>query len=421
MKQIVINSIRALIPYILIAMVCGLIFGHFFIFLFLTILVFIFTQLIQLHYLQKWCADQSVVVPSVGLNRIWKNIYFLIETKLYDKNRTPELTVDELKNTVQGDYGLVLLKAHRIEWFNEQAATLLKLDADRDVNTDISHLLRTPNFLDALEDKRYGQEIMLDDRQPPIAVCLLPYGVRHLCLLVRDISLYMRMMHTNRELMANLTHELRSPLTVIQGYLEILKDTNKKTKDKNFKNILANMQTQVVRMKVLVDDTLNIAYLENTELKAYDQSYVDVPAMLESILEISKIDAPPSLFNTQIETFNLYGKASELHSMFHNLIDNAKSHSQSDDIKIVWRKDDSGAYFEVIDKGIGIETDHLPKLSKRFYRVDKARSITQSNAGLGLSIVKHVLNRHQATLEIESEVGKGSTFRCCFPLSRIKA
>ena len=304
---------------------------------------------------------------------------------------------------------------------NAQAATLLKLDADRDADADISHLLRTPNFLDALEDKRYGQEIVLDDRQPPIAVCLLPYGVQHLCLLVRDISLYMRMMHANQELMANLTHELRSPLTVIQGYLEILKDSNNKTKDKNFKNILANMQTQVVRMKVLVDDTLNIAYLENTELKARDQSYVDVPAMLESILEISKIDAPPGLFNTRIETFNLYGKASELHSMFHNLIDNAQSHSQSEDIKVVWRKDDSGAYFEVTDKGIGIEADHLPKLSKRFYRVDKARSITQSNAGLGLSIVKHVLNRHQATLEIESEVGKGSTFRCCFPLSRIKA
>ena len=403
----------------MIAVVCGFIFGYFSIFLLFALLAFVFTQLLQLYHFQKWCLDQSIIAPSAGLNRIWKNIYASLETRLTHKDKTSELNVAELQNIKRGDYGLILLEDNRIKWINEQTSALLQLSLHRDIETDISHSLRSPGFIDALDKKCYGQEIILEDRQPPVAVFLLPYGTRYLCVLLRDISSFIEIKNTNRELIGNVAHELCSPLTVINGYLEILKEKNEETKGEALEKILDKMQKQVERMKVLADDTLNIVYLENTKLTNQDQSDVDVPEVLESVLEALKIDANQCRFDTQIEAFKLHGCASELYSVFYNLIDNAKSHSQSDDIKIIWQRDDQGAYFEVTDKGIGIAAYHLPKLSKRFYRVDSARPVSKGNTGLGLSIVKHVLDRHQATLEIESEVGKGSTFRCRFPLSRI--
>ena len=419
MKRFIQNSILAIIPYIVLAIFLGIVFGYFLVFLLLAILAFILTQLLQLYYLQKWCSDQSIIAPSAGLNRMWKNVYTSLETRLSDKNALPELDVSALQNTERGDYGLVLLEDNRIKWMNQRASALLQLSINRDITTDISHSLRSPGFIDALDKKCYGQEIILQDRQPPIAVCLLPYGVRYLCMLVRDISHFIEIKNTNRELIANVAHELCSPLTVINGYLEILKGKSNEAKDEALQKILDNMQGQVERLKILADDTLNVVYLETTELKEQDQTSVDVPKILESILDSLMIGTEQIHFDTQIEAFKLRGCAPELYSVFHNLINNAKEHSQSENIKIIWRRDDQGAYFEVTDKGIGIEAYHLPRLSKRFYRVDSARSGSKGNIGLGLSIVKHVLDRHQATLEIESEVGKGSAFRCRFPVSRV--
>ena len=406
-------------PYTAAAILCGLVFGHFLVFFLLALLAFIFTQLMQLYHFQKWCADQSSPIPSAGLNRIWKNIYFILETHIYNKPEVAESAENKLQAIAESDYGFVLLKDNRIEWFNEQAGALLKLDINRDSGSDISHSLRLPNFLDALNKKHYGQEIILENRQPPIAVCLIPYGEQHLCMLLRDLSRFMALKNTNQELLDNVAHELRSPLTVIHGYLEILEDINQKTKNEDLKKILDNMQIQVTRLKTLVDNTLTLTSLENTELDEHHQSRVDVPAMLQSILEMPKMNTAGQRFDTQIDAFHIHGSASELHSVFYNLIDNAMCHSQSEEIKIAWYKNDQGAYFEVTDKGIGIEAFHLSKLSKRFYRVNQARSGSEGNTGLGLAIVKHVLNRHQATLEIESEPGKGSTFRCCFPLARV--
>ena len=417
MKRFIQNSLLILAPYLSVAVICGFVFENFLIPILLMLLAFIVTQLFQLYHFQKWCLDRSVIVSSVGLNRIWKNIYASLEKRLDDEPKPPAFPIDELQNLVQGDYGMVLLENKQIVWFNEQAGELLKL-VHQDI--DISHALRFPSFLDALNEKHYGQEIILEDRQPPIAICLLPYGTRYLCMLVRDFSRFMEIKNTNRELIGNVAHELRSPLTVIHGYLEILKEKNEETKNDELKKILDNMQTQVDRMKILADDTLNLVYLEHTELRDQDQSYIDVPAILESILESLKLGAEQYRFDTQIELFKLYGNGSELHSVFYNLIDNAMCHSQSNEIKVVWQQDNQAAYFEVSDKGIGIDAYHLPKLSKRFYRVDQARSGVKENTGLGLSIVKHVLDRHQATLEIESEVAKGSTFRCRFPVSRIE-
>lgn len=389
------------------------------IFILLALSAFTATQLIQLYYFQKWCANQSTPIPSTGLNRLWKNIYSFLETRLSGEHQISESPVNELRDIRQGDYGLVLLKEHKILWFNKSAAELLTLDSERDIGTDINYSLRVPYFMDALNEKRYGCDLVLENRQPPIAVCLLPYRAAHICMLVRDHSRFVEIKNTNRELIGNVAHELRSPLTVISGYLEILEDADGKTKDRDYRKILDNMQVQVARMRALTEDTLNLAYLENTKLEDHDQSYVNVPTILKTILESPKLNNRQCRIDTRIEDLRLWGSATELYSVFHNLIDNAICHSQCERIEVVWRRDDDGAYFEVIDKGIGIEAHHLPKLSQRFYRVDQARSGSKGNAGLGLSIVKHVLDRHQAILEIESEIGKGSVFRCRFPSTRI--
>jgi two-component system phosphate regulon sensor histidine kinase PhoR len=120
-------------------------------------------------------------------------------------------------------------------------------------------------------------------------------------------------------------------------------------------------------------------------------------------------------------SLKLLGSREELHSAFSNLINNAVRYTPAGGkIRLSWRPTDDGAEFAVTDTGEGIAPEHIPHLTERFYRVDTARSRASGGTGLGLSIVKHVLLRHEAKLEIESEVGQGSTFRCVFPAQRVE-
>ncbi|KPJ68007.1 MAG: ATPase [Coxiella sp. DG_40] len=221
-----------------------------------------------------------------------------------------------------------------------------------------------------------------------------------------------------RDFVANVSHELRTPLTVIHGYLETLLE-QEYDDAKPWQKIFTQMYQQTTRMENIIEDLLLLSRLESEE-KGQDQKKVIIAQMLRSIYEEAQVLSGESNhhFHLNID-FHLaiYGNKEELRSMISNIIYNAVKYTPANGhIYIDWHRDKNKAYLSIQDTGIGIAQKHIPRLTERFYRVDKARSRASGGTGLGLAIVKHVLLRHNAQLKIASELGKGSTFTCVFPL-----
>lgn len=225
-----------------------------------------------------------------------------------------------------------------------------------------------------------------------------------------------------RDFIANVSHELRTPLTVIGGFLETLTDADESHPDpKTRKWALTLMTDQTKRMQHLVEDLLTLSRLEDTENLVREET-VDVPQMLRGLYdEAQSLSAGRHLVILSLDTdAKLLGSADELRSAFSNLISNAVRYTpDSGVITLSWIIRNGQGVFSVQDSGIGIEPEHIPRLTERFYRVDRGRSRESGGTGLGLAIVKHVLTCHQANLDIASEPGKGSCFSAWFPAARL--
>lgn len=221
-----------------------------------------------------------------------------------------------------------------------------------------------------------------------------------------------------RDFVANVSHELRTPLTVIQGYLEVLLDND--TSSNNLK-IYQQMHEHSLRMGNLIEDLLLLSRLETNKLDQEDEELIDIKSMLETIQRDAHKIAEGSRNITLIaDDTKLQGNRKEVKSLLTNLIINAVNYTHNDgDITIKWQKNEDKAIFEVIDNGIGIAKENIPRITERFFRANKARSRSDGGTGLGLAIVKHVALRHQAILSIESELGNGSRFSCEFPVERV--
>jgi len=221
-----------------------------------------------------------------------------------------------------------------------------------------------------------------------------------------------------RDFVANVSHELRTPLTVIHGYLETLLE-QEHNDTKPWQKIFTQMYQQTTRMEGIIEDLLLLSHLENEE-KGQDQKKVVIAPILESVCDEAKVLSGElnHHFHLNIDShLTICGNEEELRSMISNIIYNAVKYTLANGhIYLDWYRDKSKAYLSVRDTGIGIAKKHIPRLTERFYRVDKARSRASGGTGLGLAIVKHVLLRHDAQLKIASELGKGSTFTCVFPL-----
>src|SRR3990170_1215124 len=224
-----------------------------------------------------------------------------------------------------------------------------------------------------------------------------------------------------RTFVANVSHELRTPLTVLAGYVETLRDM-KALGPGDLKRHLATMSEQATRMQRLVDDLLTLSKLETAPPHRHDDA-VDVAALLAGLKEQAELLSGENRHALTLESdgsLKLLGNREELTSAFSNLINNAVRYTPAGgSIRLSWHAAEDGAEFAVTDTGEGIAPEHFPHLTERFYRVDTARSRASGGTGLGLSIVKHVLLRHDAQLQIESELGRGSTFTCEFPLTHV--
>ncbi len=313
--------------------------------------------------------------------------------------------------------------SQRVQWFNEAASHLLGLQYPADIDAPIGDRLQPLPIAHWLASGRHA-EPLLDAPSPldpdlRLSLKLIPYS-EHLWLLVaRDVSKLMRLEQVRRDFVANVSHELRTPLTVVHGYLDMLDPAEQP----DWAPILAEMRLQSQRMTQLVEDLLTLSRLEAQEAVA-DES-VPMASLLSTLRREAEAlgQGRHTVTVEDAAQVDLWGSIKELHSAFSNLVSNAVRYTPAGGrIAIRFaRGDDGGATLSVRDTGYGIPASHLPRITERFYRVSTSRSRELGGTGLGLAIVKHVLQLHQARLDIESEVGRGSTFSCHFPRDRVHA
>jgi len=314
--------------------------------------------------------------------------------------------------------GVVMLDGEsHIEWCNNAAAAQLGLDPRADVGQAIANLLRAPAFVDYLAARDQAGAVRMQIGDAVFALQLVPYGESQKLLLSRDVTQAERLETMRRDFVANVSHELRTPLTVLVGFLETVREL--KLDPQRTRDYLGMMQEQGARMQRIIEDLLTLSMLESAPPPAADR--VAIRPLLERVradaLALSagrhriKLHGSPAV--------DLLGSEGELASAFGNLVSNAIRYTPQDgEVRLVWLELADGASFSVEDSGIGIASEHLPRLTERFYRVDRSRSRETGGTGLGLAIVKHAVARHQAHLEVESKPGQGSRFTIRFPAKR---
>jgi len=318
---------------------------------------------------------------------------------------------------------VILDKCRCIEWANPMAAELMNVHWPQDDGKPLTELFPQAPLKEFIAADEYVRPLELapeHNRAVMLSVRITPFGERKRQRLVlgRDITEVFHLNLIRRDFVADASHELRTPLTVISGFLENLMDSL--LTPEQHRQPLHLMTSQAERMRSIVEDLLTLSRLEMEDPAPQPES-VDVPEVLQLTLDEAGLldQGGHELIMDIAQDLLLKGNRDELRSAFSNLALNAVKHTPAASrIRITWREDEGGPLFAVEDNGEGIAQEHIPRLTERFYRIDKARSRTSGGTGLGLAIVKHVLNRHEARLTIESEPGQGSTFTCRFPTDR---
>ena len=314
--------------------------------------------------------------------------------------------------------GVVILDAeNRIEWCNRTAQAHLHIDGVRDVGQPIADLVRDPEFIDYLGAGEQAAAVRVERGDASIVLLTISFGRSQKLLLSRDTTQAERVETMRRDFVANVSHELRTPLTVLVGFLETVRDLP--LDPRRVRDYVAMMDEQARRMQRIIDDLLALSTLESAPPPPEDR--VRVAPLLEQL----RRDAEALSAGRHEIVFlgnpgkDLLGSEAELASAFGNLVSNAVRYTPpGGKVRIVWRDAEDGAALSVEDTGVGIPAEHIPRLTERFYRVDRSRSRETGGTGLGLAIVKHAAMRHQATLEIDSQPGAGSRFTVRFPPQR---
>jgi len=383
-------------------------------------------HLFNLFRVDWWARHRSLADPP-DLGGAWGDVITQIirlhRRKRFHKQRFIQLLRQIERSTAALPDGVVVLNPeHEIVWFNRMAAQMLGLRRPADMGLRIDNLVRQPALGHYLTAGDYANPVVIRHARNEavfLSMQLVPYGEGQRMLLVRDVSRQMRLEAMRKDFVANASHELRSPLTVICGYLETL--SQDPALDAELAGPIAEMRRQAGRMTTIVRDLLELSRLEMSDEEVRGEP-IDVAGLLATLRK-DALARPEHPRDVRVETTGdaaLVGNPTEIHSAFFNLLDNAVKYTPADGRVVMrWWVDEEGGHFMVSDTGIGIEPEHIPRLTERFYRVDEGRSRSRGGSGLGLAIVKHVLQRHGAELAIASSPGRGSEFVCHFPPRRI--
>jgi len=345
--------------------------------------------------------------------------------------------LDNIRSALQASpNGVIILDEQQcIEWCNQTAYKHFGLDSRRDLSQRLTNLLRVPSLVKTLDERDFSEAILMESPLSTashplrLEVRLFSYGQGHLLMLSRDITAIEQAEAMRRDFVANVSHEICTPLTVLSGFVETLQ--NIEVSEEERKNYLGLMAKQAARMENLVADLLTLSRLEGSEPPDAKQwtdgralfAHIEADARaLSARLSGQSTPAHQLVFTGMDMGCEIAGSANELQSALFNLVNNAIRYTPpGGEVVVSWLiRPDGSAHFCVRDTGPGIASYHIPRLTERFYRVDPARSSASGGTGLGLSIVKHILKRHEATLTIESVVGRGSSFTASFPAHRVR-
>lgn len=357
--------------------------------------------------------------------------------------RAQSRTIEDRENRLQdflsalqaSPNGVMLLdKQSRIEWCNQTAAVHFGLDAQRDLLQNMVNLVRDPDFAAYLAARAFDHELLMAGRESTatrpvrLSVQLYHYGGGRLLLLSRDVTAVEQAEAMRRDFVANVSHEIRTPLTVLAGFVETLQTLELAPQERD--SYLTLMAQQSLRMQSLVSDLLMLSRLEGSPAPGVD-TWSPVPTLMRQLEQDAR--ALTAVVNTNEQQVHdlhfdcsfvgdIAGVVTELHSALGNLVSNAIRYTPPGGrIGVSFRQlPDGQAEFEVVDAGPGIASEHIPRLTERFYRVDRSRSRETGGTGLGLAIVKHVAQRHGAHLVIESKLGQGARFGITFPAARLR-
>ncbi len=378
----------------------------------------------HLAVLARWLAQPVAGEVPEGRGT-WDNVLTALHRYERDGHRREQLLADALirfRRAAQAlpDGVVILDSQNHIEWFNDTAAAQLGLDARTDLGQAVTNLVRDPAFVDYLTQGEHSEAAAV--RVPigaggVLALQLIPYGESQKLLLARDVTQAERLETMRRDFVANVSHELRTPLTVLVGFLETVREL--KLDPQRTRDYLGMMQEQASRMHRIIEDLLMLSVLESAPPLTGDRVRV------RPLLERARSDAEAlsggrhAISLQGSPAIDILGSEAELASAFGNLVTNAVRYTpHGGEVRILWRDGPDGASFTVEDTGIGIAPEHIPRLTERFYRVDRSRSRETGGTGLGLAIVKHAIARHQASLDVDSRQGAGSRFTIHFPASR---
>ena len=392
------------------------------------------------YRLRVWLRQGDLAITP-QLSGWWGVLTERAHKLLRERERSIEASEQRLKDFLSAiqdsPNGVVMLDAAaQIEWCNQTAATQLGIHAERDVMQRIGNLLRDPVFTAYMALEQPIEPAVIEgrghrvDRPVRISVQRHRYGEGKQLLLTRDVTVLEQAEAMRRDFVANVSHEIRTPLTVLSGFVETIQTLALTAEEQ--KRYLSLMATQALRMQGLVEDLLTLSRLEGSPVPSKNQA-LPLTRLMQSCEQeacglsatVTQGDAPHHInfeINPSLVDVQLMGEARELQSALSNLVSNAVRYTPpGGDVHVLVDQGIDGSLFiEVRDSGAGIAAEHLPRLTERFYRVDRSRSRESGGTGLGLAIVKHVIQRHGGSLHIASELGQGSSFKLVFPASRWK-
>ncbi|MDC1310882.1 phosphate regulon sensor histidine kinase PhoR [Burkholderiales bacterium] len=386
------------------------------------LLIALWSERQKLSLFDSWLnSPNRDALPSLnpGWDRVFKSFIKIQKKQRLSKSELNR-ALDRFEQAVRAlpDAVILLNNSRQIEWCNTKAEEYFQITFNRDQGVQIDYLLRQPSFRNFM--RNVDLETSLNLRLPRmgidrlVAIQMIPFGDNQSLLLARDITEREQLEVTRRDFIANISHELRTPLTVIQGFLETFED-NPAADPELLTRGVKLMSDQSHRMNRLITDLLALTRLETSEPP--EGEVINMLSLIQSIsLEAEALSTKNHIVNVQAaNNLNILGSEEEIRSALSNLVSNAVRYSPNGGtISIKWALVDNEPVFSCQDQGVGIAPEHLSRLTERFYRVDKSRSQETGGTGLGLAIVKHVLNRHDAKLEITSKTNKGSQFSIRF-------
>ena len=323
---------------------------------------------------------------------------------------------------------LVLMGAQwQLRWANQTACDWFGIVLSHHVDQPLWQVKNIPGFVDYLLKNDFSNSfdcVAPAHNEIRVGIRIVPYRENQFLLQGRDITKIGHLEQVRQDFVANASHELRTPLSILYGYLETMKDEPDSNISNQWKPAIQQMFTQTERIKQIIDDMMLLSRLEQVDTE-YHHNFYEMAPLVHNACEDARalsVNKGHHIDSQVDENYSLLCDLEEIQSLITNLISNAVRYTPDNGtIKILWKVDPTGGYFSVIDTGIGIEAQNIPRLTERFYRTDPARSKASGGTGLGLAIVNHIVNRHQGNLIVNSTVGEGSEFTVHFPSSAIMA